>query len=67
MFYGILFIFGGIFSILGAVKDWDFFMNNHKAQLWVKLFGRKGARIFYAILGAIICIIGVGISFGTLN
>mgnify|MGYP003482999740 FL=1 len=67
MIYGIFFVLAGIFSILGAVKNWDFFMNNRKAYIWVKLFGRNGARIFYGILGFVIAIIGLGISVGILH
>ena len=67
MIYGIFFVLVGLFSILGAVKNWDFFMNNRKAYIWVKLFGRNGARIFYGILGFVIAIIGLGISVGILH
>ena len=67
MIYGIFFVFSGLFSILGAVKNWDFFMNNRKAYICVKLFGRNGARIFYGILGFVIAIIGLGISVGILH
>ena len=67
MTYGIFFVLAGLFSILGAVKNWDFFMNNRKAYIWVKLFGRNGARIFYGILGFVIAIIGLGISVGILH
>ncbi|MBP6408047.1 MAG: immunity 17 family protein [Fusobacteriaceae bacterium] len=67
MIYGIFFVLAGLFSILGAVKNWDFFMNNRKAYIWVKLFGRNGARIFYGILGFVIAIIGLGISVGILH
>ena len=35
MIYGIFFVLAGLFSILGAVKNWDFFMNNRKAYIWV--------------------------------
>ncbi len=42
-------------------------MNNRKAYIWVKLFGRNGARIFYGILGLIISLIGLGISVGILH
>ncbi len=49
----------GGFPILGAVFNWDWFFNNHKAIPIVKLFGRNGARIFYAIIG--IFILGIGI------
>ncbi len=67
MIYGIFFVFVGLFSILGAIKNWNFFMNNRKAYIWVKLFGRNGARIFYGILGFVIAIIGLGISVGILH
>ena len=67
MIYGIFFVLAGLFSILAAVKNWDFFMNNRKAYIWVKLFGRNGARIFYGILGFVIAIIGLGISVGILH
>lgn len=67
MIYGIFFVLAGLFSILGAVKNWEFFMNNRKAYIWVKLFGRNGARIFYGILGFVIAIIGLGISVGILH
>ncbi len=67
MIYGIFFVLAGLVSILGAVKNWDFFMNNRKAYIWVKLFGRNGARIFYGILGFVIAIIGLGISVGILH
>ena len=67
MIYGIFFVLAGLFSILGAVKNWDFFMNNRKAYIWVKLFGRNGARIFYGILGFVLAIIGLGISVGILH
>jgi hypothetical protein len=42
---------GGIFAIVGAVGDWDWFMTNNKARIFVSLFGRTGARIFYIVLG----------------
>ena len=49
----------GAFSIGGGVFDWDWFMNNRKAWLWVRLFGRKRARIFYVVLGGVIAGAGV--------
>ncbi len=50
--YAVFFIFSGCFSMAGAYFDWDWFMKNSRAWLFVKLFGRNGARIFYGILGA---------------
>lgn len=59
MIQGLIAISGGIFSIVCAAKDFDFFMNNHKAKFFVDLFGRNGARIFYGILGATLVVLGV--------
>jgi hypothetical protein len=52
----------GAFSICGGAFDWDWFMNSRKAQFWLKLFGRQGARMFYVILGVVIAAIGVIVS-----
>lgn len=65
IFLPIIIIACGIFSICGAVCDWDWFMNNYKAKPLVTIFGRNGARIFYGILGAVIIVLGI-VSFGAL-
>ena len=57
--YLLIGVLAGGFSIFCAVKDYDFFMNSSKAWLFVKLFGRNGARIFYIILGAVIICCGL--------
>ncbi len=49
---------GGVFSVLGALKDWDFFMNSRKARPFVRLVGRNGARIFYGVIGTILAVGG---------
>ncbi|MBD2090179.1 immunity 17 family protein [Microcoleus sp. FACHB-1515] len=46
----------GLFTIVGAIQDWDWFMNHRRAWIFVKLLGRKGARIFYIILGTAIAL-----------
>jgi hypothetical protein len=43
----------------GAYFNWDFFMKNSRAWLFVKLFGRNGARIVYGLLGAFLVTIGL--------
>jgi len=50
----IFLIVAGTFAILGSLLNWDSFFGNRKAQTFVKLLGRKGARIFYFALGIII-------------
>ncbi|MEW6535052.1 MAG: immunity 17 family protein [Candidatus Auribacterota bacterium] len=56
---GLILVFAGLFSIAGAVFDWDWFMTHRKARLLVKLLTRNGARVFYAVLGVIISVIGI--------
>jgi len=52
-------ISAGVFSIVCAVKDYDFFMKDSKARMFVIIFGRNGARIFYTVLGIAIIILGI--------
>lgn len=56
--YSLLLILAGAFSVVCAACDFDWFMNNRKAQLIINKIGRNGARIFYITLG--IVIIGFG-------
>lgn len=55
----IIVLVSGIFCICAAALDWDFFFSNYRARFFVELFGRNGARIFYAALGAVIIIISL--------
>lgn len=50
---------GGVFSLAGAIFNWDWFMNSRRARFFAKILGLNGARIFYAILGFFL--IGLGI------
>lgn len=59
-----LFVAIGLFCFFCAYKDYDWFMNNRKAKVLVKIFGRKGARIFYCLLGALIFSVGFVLSIG---
>ena len=63
-FASLLFIAAGLFSIAGAYFNWDWYMNNYRARIFVRLLGRGGARVFYAILGAAISGVGVMQFFG---
>lgn len=58
---------GGAFGIVGACYNWDWFMNHRKARCIVALFGRQGARIFYAILGAALIAIGILFALGVIK
>lgn len=55
----IFFIAAGVFSIAGSFFNWNFFFNSRKAQTFVRLIGRTGARIFYAGLGIFIIFCGI--------
>jgi small neutral amino acid transporter SnatA (MarC family) len=61
LIYGIIILLAGLFSIVCAAFDFDWFMNNRRASLFVKLFKRNGARVFYIVLGIVLCIMGVTI------
>ena len=56
---GMVLIIGGIFAMFCSFKDYDFFMNNHKAKFFVDLFGRNGTRAFYFVLGFFLLIAGM--------
>ena len=47
----ILFIALGIFSIIAAILNLDWYFQTSGAMTFVRWLGRKGARIFYALLG----------------
>jgi small neutral amino acid transporter SnatA (MarC family) len=53
------FVLAGLFSFAGAVFDWEWFMTHYRAALFVRLFGRNGARIVYALLGILLAALGL--------
>lgn len=57
--FGLVFVAAGVFSICGAWMDWDWFMLSRKSRFMVGLLGRKGARIFYGLLGIVVIVLGV--------
>ncbi len=64
---GLIFVAAGAFSICGAALDWDWFINSRKARFFVTTFGRTGARVFYAILGLVVVVLGLLITLGVLT
>ena len=64
---GLLIVAGGLFSICGAAFDWDFFINSRKARLFVAMFGRNGARIFYVCLGLFLVVLGALLTMGVIQ
>lgn len=54
-----IFVFGGaLLAMLASIFNWDWFFNNRKAYIFVKLFGRNGARIFYVLLAFVLLYLG---------
>jgi len=64
---GLILVAVGLFSICGAAFDWDWFINSRKAQPFVTLFGRTGARVFYMLLGSAIALGGALMTSGMLD
>ena len=55
----LLCILAGFFAIAGAAFNWDWFMQDPNANVFVHLLGRTGARVFYIILGISVIFIGL--------
>ena len=58
------YIFGtimGLFCLICGIFNFEWFFRTRKAQRFVNLIGRTGARIFYIVLGAL-CIVAVIVS-----
>ena len=52
-----LVVAAGIFTILGALLDWDWFMYHPHARFFVTILGRTGMRVFYILLGYFLLIL----------
>lgn len=48
-----IFVLVGLIAILASLFNWDWFFQSQNTQFIVKNVGRKQARIFYALLGAL--------------
>ena len=46
-----LFIGLGVFSVVAAVLDLEWYFQTRAAQTFVRWLGRTGARLFYVLLG----------------
>jgi small neutral amino acid transporter SnatA (MarC family) len=55
-------ILSGPFIIAAAVLDWEWFFANWRAALFVKIFGRNGARAFYGLLGVLVLALGLNMT-----
>ena len=53
-------IFGGLFTLLAALSNWNWFWNHPKAKGVLSMCrGKKGARFFYSILGILLIALGI--------
>lgn len=57
----------GLFSLLGAGLDWEWFMNHRKARFLTAILTRTGARYFYGLLGLALVVLGVLMAAGLLK
>ena len=57
----------GVFAMAAAIQDWDFFLNARRAGFFVQLFGRRGARVVYLLLGAVLMLAGLAMTFGPVS
>ena len=54
----VLFIALGLFSIIAAIFNFDWYFKTSGAMTFVNWFGRGGARICYALLGVVLIVCG---------
>lgn len=54
-----IFIFLGLFSLVAALFNFDWYFKTSNAMTIIHWLGRSGARIFYGILGAVLIICGI--------
>jgi hypothetical protein len=57
----------GLLAICAAGFDWDWFMNHRRTRIFVALFARTGARIFYVLLGGGLATLGALMLLGVIH
>jgi hypothetical protein len=62
----VLSILVGLFSLTAAMLDAEWFMTNYKAAVMVRVLGRTGARVFYALLGLFLIALGAAAALGVI-
>jgi hypothetical protein len=55
----VVLMIAGVFSVAGGIADLDWFMQSRRARAVIGLMGRRGARVFYLVLGLLIGGIGL--------
>lgn len=64
---GLIVTAGGVFTLVCAAMNFNWFMEHRKARFFVKILGRDGARIFYAVLGLGLVTVGALLLAGVVN
>ena len=59
---GLILIAFGIFTALGGICNWEWFMNHYKARFLTAILTRTGARAFYILIGIGLFIGGIAIT-----
>ena len=55
-----IFVLVGLFSVMAALFNWNWFFTAENSQLIVSNLGRGRARLFYAVIGLLMIATGVG-------
>jgi small neutral amino acid transporter SnatA (MarC family) len=64
VFVGAVAVGIGLFALLSAAFNWDWSYQFWTARWVESRFGRRGARVFYVILGLVMIALGVAIATG---
>ncbi|MBN2137444.1 MAG: immunity 17 family protein [Sedimentisphaerales bacterium] len=62
----LILVLAGLFAVVAAAFDWEWFLNSRKARPLVSLLSRTGARIFYCVIGLGVAVLGLLIAFGVI-
>lgn len=49
----------GVGVITAAALDANWLLESRKAKIWLKMFGRNGARVVYGLIGVFLIVLGV--------
>jgi hypothetical protein len=64
----LIFVVVGLFSLAGALFDWNWFMTHRRARFFTQVLGgRDNARIFYVLFGTALLIFGILVLLGVVN
>ena len=55
----VIILLAGLYTMIGGLLDWEWFMSRPRAMRMVKMIGRNGARIFYIVVGGLLFAFGL--------